>query len=531
MLQASKTGYVPARYGARSQAAIGALLNVEPGQEMLNLKLTIEQQGAVSGRVVDNNGDPLSGATVILQRRAYQNGVRTLQPAATAQTDDRGVYRIAAIPSGRYFLRASPPNPPAGMKEVPLPTYYPNVLDSRRASPIDMAAGADMKNLEVRVQQGAVFTVTGKVMDGAAPAATALVLPAAQGADVASEMTSIMANIQQRLSRPDGTFTLGNMPAGAYDVMVIDIAGLAASMGAGRGGAGGGGAAGGRGGAGGGGINMRLGIGTFYVTNQDVKDVVLTIGSGASVSGAAKLEGGDVADILPKGEGPQGLLEQLVGAQISAGTPPEVAEMLGGGNLPVSVGLTGATASLLRGVPAGSLNPDGTFLIESVPPGNYQVSLGALPPDVYAKSIKFNDKDALANGVDIGVSGTGNLQVVLARGAATVSVSVKNAKDEPEVGVPVVLWTELKQIGAANHGVRSATTGRDGVAKFTSLAPGTYYAAAFENVEPTLVLVRDFVTKLQADATKVELTEGATVTQDVKMIPAAKSTKAEDELE
>jgi protocatechuate 3,4-dioxygenase beta subunit len=55
---------------------------------------------AVSGRVVDGDGDPLRGANVALSRDHF---------TVTGATDDRGEFRLAHLAPGDYSLRVTPP--------------------------------------------------------------------------------------------------------------------------------------------------------------------------------------------------------------------------------------------------------------------------------------------------------------------------------------------------------------------------------------------------------------------------------------
>lgn len=55
---------------------------------------------AVSGRVVDRDGDPLRSANVVLSREHF---------ALAGVTDDRGKFRFAHLAPGNYSLRITPP--------------------------------------------------------------------------------------------------------------------------------------------------------------------------------------------------------------------------------------------------------------------------------------------------------------------------------------------------------------------------------------------------------------------------------------
>src|SRR5262249_46543445 len=105
-LLASKAGFVSVSYGqkrpgsGRSTAAVV----LTDGQRLDNLTMVMPRSGALSGVVTDEFGDPLLGAQVRALRYVMQSGRRTLTVAATAQSDDRGAYRLFDLAPGDYVV-------------------------------------------------------------------------------------------------------------------------------------------------------------------------------------------------------------------------------------------------------------------------------------------------------------------------------------------------------------------------------------------------------------------------------------------
>jgi hypothetical protein len=58
--------------------------------------------GAISGRVLDENGVGLQRITVLTYHARFP-----LRSVAEAKSDDRRVYRIAGLDPGRYWLRTA----------------------------------------------------------------------------------------------------------------------------------------------------------------------------------------------------------------------------------------------------------------------------------------------------------------------------------------------------------------------------------------------------------------------------------------
>ncbi len=75
-----------------------------PGQSLKDIVMRLPKQAAISGRVVDQDGDPISGADVRALHRDYVDGQRLLFPASGASTDSQGNFLINDLHPGRYYL-------------------------------------------------------------------------------------------------------------------------------------------------------------------------------------------------------------------------------------------------------------------------------------------------------------------------------------------------------------------------------------------------------------------------------------------
>ena len=69
---------------------------------------TLSRGSAITGRVSDEFGDPITGARVQVLRSQVQQGRRRLVPATGgAQTDDTGSFRVFGLAPGEYYVSAS----------------------------------------------------------------------------------------------------------------------------------------------------------------------------------------------------------------------------------------------------------------------------------------------------------------------------------------------------------------------------------------------------------------------------------------
>ena len=105
-LSATAPGYmVPAGPGGGVGAANRPVV-VGDAEHVFDQKIRLVRFATISGTVVDETGDPAVGFLVEASKRKAP-GVTTgpsFQDAFSTTTDDRGMYRIAGIPPGDYFV-------------------------------------------------------------------------------------------------------------------------------------------------------------------------------------------------------------------------------------------------------------------------------------------------------------------------------------------------------------------------------------------------------------------------------------------
>lgn len=491
-LTAQRTGFVNARYGARSAQSPGAPLTLEAGASLKGITIGMTPQGVVTGKITDATGDPVQGVLVALMRRGYQRGVRQLMPANTASTNDQGEYRIANLHPGRYYLNASNRNladlagaTPSG-PTTSIPTFYPNAVDAQGAAPIDIAIGQELRGVDIRLRQGRAFAVRGKAVDASgAPLANAMLLAAPKDGGSFAAQALILRN--QTQTRPDGSFEIRGLTPGVYNVQAVSTQ-TGTTRGVGR---------------------MEI-----NVADQDINGLVFAASPGSRVTGTVRLEEGDLKALLPA-QSPGGNPQQSAALAVTAANAG-----LAISGVRITVGLTEATPQLVNVMQPGQIKDDGTFAIENVPPGKFMLNVAALPQGVYVKSAQFNGSDVTRTGVDLTSGGGGNLEIVLSNKAASVAGAVAPEKDEAVAGMTVTLWSRDPEPGNPNNGVRTATTDQSGAFQFQNLRPGTYYAAAWEDIDTGLAQYRDFLNLVISDATKVELAESARSSAQVKIIPS-----------
>jgi protocatechuate 3,4-dioxygenase beta subunit len=195
-LQVERTGYAP------------RVVAAEAGKP---LRLVLSAAAEVSGKVVDEAGDPIAGALVFLEREDGPEAV-VLTAAATPQES------VRSDPAGRFTLRDVRPGP-ARLLAFAHP-YLP-------ATPrtLELAPGGDGEELEVVLRRGAVVEGRVTTTDGL-PLARAWVRLAAEPGDPVAAAAGPPGTVTDET----GWYRLEGVPPGRRHI-VSGSAGRAGSAG------------------------------------------------------------------------------------------------------------------------------------------------------------------------------------------------------------------------------------------------------------------------------------------------------------
>src|SRR5688500_2277730 len=147
----SKAGYVALEYGQARPFEAGKPLDIATGQVLEKMDFSLPRGSAITGRITDEFGDPITDVQVQAMRYQFVNGQRDLVPTGRfAQTDDLGAYRLFGLMPGDYIVRASLRDMPMGRPVEPgqnqtgYPgTYYPGVTDVGQAQTVTVTLGQE----------------------------------------------------------------------------------------------------------------------------------------------------------------------------------------------------------------------------------------------------------------------------------------------------------------------------------------------------------------------------------------------------
>jgi len=498
-LTAQKAGFATQIYGARTNLALGTVLNLSPGVDLKDLLIRMTPQGVISGHVSDRDGDPVVGALMSVQFYTYGQGRRQLSPDwGGSVTNDQGDFRIANLAPGRYFLKAqarrvaTTGQSRAPSQDADVTTYYPNELDETSAKALDLTEGGELRGIDIKLRKERVYSIRGKLIDQSSNS------PRGNLPLTLSKVDGKWGLPFFFRARADGTFEFSNLSPGKYLIQSLpsNQAGPDAETAAS--------------------VHVEVSI-----TDGSLDALVLSVVPGYEIKGTVTLEGGDLKALLrPASSGASAGLIVIDGNSVLN---------LGSRTLQrLSISL--ATAILNSPSASAAIKEDGTFRFPGLAAGTYQLNIGGVPEGAYVKSVRLGDRDLMRGPLDLASRGGGTMSVVLSANAADLSGISRDAKGNPVSGAIVTVWPKVPNLGIASGGVKQVNADQSGTFRITGLAPGEYYAAAWDGLEPGLWQGGEFLARFNADASTIKVEESAHATLDPKLMSREKMVAERDKL-
>ena len=185
-LTAEKTGFVRTGLGSRSELDPSVPLDLENGERLEGIEIRLPRGAAIAGRVLDELGEPLVGAPVLIGfLRSFGGEARWVAVSRPGSlTDDRGEYRIGGLAAGRYYVAVAGGSEGSPIAGAPAEwartvswgrTFYLGSPGLAGATPIALGAGEERTGVDLAIAPARFARVTVSLTDASGAPATGMV--------------------------------------------------------------------------------------------------------------------------------------------------------------------------------------------------------------------------------------------------------------------------------------------------------------------------------------------------------------------
>jgi hypothetical protein len=424
----------------------------------------------ITGRVVDEDGEPVEYAQIRVMRYRFMGGERQMVSPGYGSTDDLGEYRVFGLTPGKYYLSATyrrrnvmmevqDRTPRDAADEGYAPTYFPGTNDPAGAGVIDVAPGAVLSGVDVTLHKTRTLRIRGRVVnpmgEGLPPFMMIRLVPRNSALAGMNSATRVLQN-------RGGTFELRDLTPGSYFL----LAQWREEGGKGRV------------------VKQPVDLG-----NSNVDDLIVQLSAGIEVKGQVRVDGtGDV---------------NL-------------------GNINVSLDSQGP---MLMGRAFGRVKDDGSFVLDGVNADNYTVTVRGLPQNFYVKSVRMGDVDGLETGLDLTRGSTGILDIVISPNGGQVEGTVTDPKGQMSPSATVVLVPDAPRREQSAL-FKTASSDTSGHFSLQGITPGDYKLFAWEDVESGAYQDPEFLKPFESAGESVTIREGGRESRQLKLIPAESTPKS-----
>jgi protocatechuate 3,4-dioxygenase beta subunit len=400
----------------------GKSVILSDGEEVEGVNIQLLRGGVITGRVTDQDGNPLIEARVALLRidqRGQREQFYLPHISSILQTDDRGVYRIYGLPAGRYIVAAGQGNESIVARNAAHPrTYYPDTTDESLAKIIEVASGSEQSDIDIVIGRPLkTFTATGRIIDAMNRRPVANVIYGIATGMTESGAFSNFTTFSNR-SNSNGEFRIEGLIPGSYAA----IARVEAPS------------------------DLYAEPSQFVIIDSDVSGLVIKLHRGTSLSGQLLIEGMSEKQAAPL------ITEFQVNASVES--PERV--------------FGGMTTS-------SRVEPDGSFFIAGLPAGRTRLGVIRFPRGVWVapRRIEIEGTDYF-EGLDVTAGKhLSGVKVFIAYGTGRIRGQVKIEGGELPDGARIHVSAQNLD-GGNQRGGHSTIVDVRGNFIIRDLAPGEY---------------------------------------------------------
>jgi hypothetical protein len=466
---ASKARYIGSSLGARRPGGPGKPIQLAEGQTVEGLVIALAASGVITGRVVDDAGDPVTDVSVTPMRYVTINGERRLVEVGRFRTtDDTGAFRLFGLRPAKYYVSVqTDESHHSGFEEAEpdavgfTPTFYPGTANAAEAQPIEVIAGAEVV-ADVQIITARLSRVTGIVVDQAGATASGGYVMVMTQSGNGSRSTS------GGPIKADGTFSVDGITPGEHRLVAQATFGPAPMFES----------------FGNGGESRRLAYAEIVANGSLIAGQRLVVQDPIRIPVNVTFEDG---------------ADKPEGVEVSANADRAMS----------------SSRAIMR---------DGRLSLEVVP-GTYRLSAGTMimpgsgKPSWFVKRLAYRGRELEDQEVELTAEPGGRIDVVFTTRSSSVSGSVTDDAGKPIAEYIVIIVPDdpaALRRGTSGR-IQVATPGAEGRFDLKQLRPGSYVAAAIADGPLEDVYDVDFLESIQRLGEPFTVTEGGTATVALKL--------------
>ena len=442
-LSAKRTGFVEMDYGANDPQYNGSILVLNAKQNLSGILFRLTPHGVITGKILDQDGEPMQSVQVQAMRARYSQGRKQLISYGDASTNDIGEFRLFGLAPGRYYLNVLPRRsdfgggpPGRGPRTVAVQTadeeytstFYPGTNDIATAIPIELAPGAQLRGFELTLRKKRTVHVRGRVIDTTGSDRSRMMVSLVPVGAAAPGSTRRAMRIDQ-----NGNFEILGVPPGSYTL----IAAIPARQRS---------------------VSARV---PLQAGSSGVENATITINPPMNLDGRIRIDGNTT---LTTANISLSLRNLEPDAMMFGGPPPTVKSAA-----------------------------NGAFQLQNVNPDLYALSLSGLPDGLYVKAVLVNGVDAQLTGLDLTRGSVGPIDIVLSPNAGQATGLVQNEQQQPAANATVVIVPQEPERKSQPQFYRTASTDASGRFSLVNLTPGSYRVYAWEGIESGAYMDPEFM--------------------------------------
>lgn len=108
-LSVSSRGYLQQQFGALRPGGNAQPLELAPGEKLTNVVVRIWKGATITGRILDDDGEPVDGVNIGILRKEVIGGRPRWTTGGAGQSDDRGAYKSTGLLPGKYVVVIATP--------------------------------------------------------------------------------------------------------------------------------------------------------------------------------------------------------------------------------------------------------------------------------------------------------------------------------------------------------------------------------------------------------------------------------------